>query len=119
MQKLQGGGTIVGPYNHDQGFIQPGDVAAATAANEGNLSSGVVPTAGTINFSGPLSFNGGTIIYDMAATPASGNDLIQVTGTTNLTGGGMITPNFLAGTPAMVMPFSVIVTVRLSSSLGC
>ena len=58
LQKLQGSGTIVGTYNHDEGLIRPADVGAATAANEGNLSAGVVPTAGTITFANDLSFAG-------------------------------------------------------------
>jgi fibronectin-binding autotransporter adhesin len=98
LQKVQGTGTIRGTYNHDEGFIYPGDVASATAANEGSLSAGVVATAGTINFNGNLQMNGGTIRYDMSLNPASGNDLVSVTGSVALNS-GKVTPNFLAGVP--------------------
>jgi autotransporter-associated beta strand protein len=98
LQKVQGSGTIRGNYNHAAGFIQPGDVGAPTAANEGNLSAGVTPTGGTINFNGNLQLNGGAIIYDMTLDPNTGNDLVRVTGTTTLTS-GTIVPRFLAGVP--------------------
>jgi len=99
LQKLQGSGTIVGTYNHDEGFIRPGDLATpSSAANEGNMSAAVTPTAGTINFNGALQLNGGTIIYDMAPTPGPGNDLVNVTGTVALNS-GVISPNFLNGIP--------------------
>jgi len=99
LQKVQGGGTILGNYDHDEGFIRPGDVAAATAANEGDLSSGIVATAGTINFDGDLQLNGGSIVYDMTLDPNSGNDLVHVTGSTALNS-GTITPNFFNGVPS-------------------
>jgi autotransporter-associated beta strand protein len=98
-QKIQGGGTVVGNYNHPAGQIRPGDVGAPTPANEGNLSAAVTPTAGTLTFNGNLQLNGGTIVYDMAATPGPGNDLVQVNGSTTLTSGRVV-PNFLAGVPA-------------------
>lgn len=99
LQKVQGGGTVRGTFNHPDGFIRSGDVGAATAANEGNLSSGVVPTAGTITFDGNLQLNGGAIVYDMSLDPSAGNDLVHVTGTTALNS-GKITPNFFAGIPS-------------------
>jgi autotransporter-associated beta strand protein len=98
-QKIQGGGTIQGNYNHPAGFIRPGDVGAPTPANEGNLSAAVTPTAGTLTFNGNLQLNGGSIIYDMSSTPDTGNDLVHVTGMTTLTSGRVI-PNFLAGVPS-------------------
>jgi autotransporter-associated beta strand protein len=107
LQKIQGGGTILGNYNHAAGRIQPGDVGAATAANEGGLSSGVVATAGTISFNGNLTLAGGDIISDLSLNPASGNDLVQVTGTTTLTS-GKIVPNFLNGAPAAGLTYTVL-----------
>lgn len=94
-EKFQGTGTIVGPFSHTAGEIRPADVATG-----GGLTTAVTPTAGTINFSGSLAFNGGAIVYDMAPTPAGANDLILVSGTTSVAGGGVVQPNFLAGTPA-------------------
>ena len=96
LQKLQGGGTILGTYNHDQGQIRPADVGAATPANEENLSAGVTATAGTITFNGNVQLSGGDVIYDISPSPASGNDLVQVNGTTTLTS-GKIVPNFITG----------------------
>ena len=106
-QKIQGGGTVRGSHNHAAGFIQPGDVGTATAANQGNLSAGVVPTAGTFTFDGNLQLSGGAIIYDMTTNPASGNDLVQVTGTTTLTSGKII-QNFLNGVPAAGLTYTVL-----------
>lgn len=97
-QKWQGSGTILGNVNHAAGFIRAADVGAPTAANEDNMSAGVTPTAGTINFNGDLQFNGGAIGYDMTTNSASGNDLVHVTGTTALNSGTII-PNFLGAVP--------------------
>ncbi|TWT92309.1 Autotransporter-associated beta strand repeat protein [Botrimarina colliarenosi] len=90
LQQIIGGGTIVGNFNHDEGRLAPGD------DNVGN-SATLVRTAGTLTFANALTFNGGEILYDVAATPGAGNDLIQVNGLTNLAGGGVVTPNFLTG----------------------
>jgi autotransporter-associated beta strand protein len=94
-QKIQGSGTLLGNWSHAAGLIRPADVGAATPANEDQMSSAVVATAGTINFNGNLEMNGGAIIYDMTPNPASGNDLIAVTGSMALNS-GTITPNFLS-----------------------
>ncbi len=106
LQKIQGSGTVLGEYNHADGFINSGDVGAPTAANEGNLSAGVTPTAGTLNFQGNLALSGGSIRYDMSPTAAGPNDLIHVTGTTTVSG-GKILPNFL-GTPPSSGTFTVL-----------
>ncbi len=91
LQQIIGGGTVVGAFNHDEGRLAPGDDNAGNSAN-------LVRTAGTLTFADSLTFNGGEVLFDVAATPGAGNDLIQVNGATNLAGGGLITPNFLGGT---------------------
>jgi autotransporter-associated beta strand protein len=111
-QKIQGGGTILGNWIHAGGAvpgrIQPGDVGAPTAANEGNMSAGVTPTAGTLTFSGNLELSGGDILHDTGLTPASGNDLVQVTGITTLTS-GRIRPRFaLDAVPAGLQTYTVL-----------
>jgi autotransporter-associated beta strand protein len=110
-QKIQGSGTILGNWIHAGGTvpgrIQAGDVGAPTAANEGNMSSGVTPTAGTLTFNGNLELSGGHIVHDMSPTPASGNDLVQVTGVTTLTSGRII-PNFLNGVPDPGLTYTVL-----------
>lgn len=90
LQQIIGGGTIVGAFNHDQGRLAPGDDNVGNSAN-------LVRTAGTLTFANSLSFNGGEVLFDVAATPGAGNDLIQVNGITNLGSGSLITPNFLGG----------------------
>jgi autotransporter-associated beta strand protein len=111
-QKIQGGGTILGNWIHaggaTPGRIQAGDVGAPTAANEGNLSAGVTPTAGTLTFNGNLELSGGNIVHDTGLTPASGNDLVQVTGLTTLTS-GKILPRFpLNAIPAGLQTYTVL-----------
>ncbi len=105
-QQLQGSGTIVGDYNHDEGDIRPADVS--TVDNDTDLTNVPVPTAGTITFDDNLSFNGGNIVFDMTLNPAIGNDLIQVNGATSVIGGGTVTPNFLEGTPGVGQTYTVL-----------
>jgi len=112
MQQLQGSGTIVGNYIHsaasgfdpdgnadaidDAGTILPGNVSAVGNLTE--LTSWSVPTAGTLTFDGDLQLDGGSIAFDVSQDPASGSDLIHVTGTTALNA-GTISLNYLAGAP--------------------
>ncbi|MBX3434356.1 MAG: autotransporter-associated beta strand repeat-containing protein, partial [Pirellulales bacterium] len=115
LQQFTGAGIIRGNFNHQAGFINPADVSIAGTSNTNNVGGGAITgltnnlaaTAGTITFDGNLSFNGGTIVYDMNATPG-GDDLIAVTGTTNLGSGGTIQPNFLAGAPAPGLTYTVL-----------
>ncbi len=116
LQQLQGSGTIVGPFNHAAGEIRPADVS--TVDNDTSLTNVPVPTVGTITFNGSLSFNGGSIVYDMNTTPGV-NDLIQVNGTTSVGGGGTIAPNFLGGDPAPGLTYTVLnSTGGFTGSLG-
>ena len=96
-EQFIGAGTIKGNFDHQAGFINPADTGVVD--NDTDLTNVLVPTAGTITFDGNLSFNGGTIVYDMGATPGA-DDLVSVTGSTNLGTGGIVKPNFLAGVPA-------------------
>ena len=102
-QKVQGVGTIVGAFNHAAGELRPADAASSTA-----LTNAVVSNAGSMYFTGDLSFSGGNIIYDMNATGAGPNDLIEVTGTTDPSGGGTVTPNFLGADPAVGETYVVL-----------
>jgi autotransporter-associated beta strand protein len=105
LQQFQGSGTIVGPFNHVAGEIRPADVS--TVDNDTSLTNVPVPTVGTITFNGNLSFNGGSIVYDMNSTPGV-NDLIQVNGTTNVGGGGIVDPNFLGANPAVGQTYTFL-----------
>lgn len=90
-----GDGLIVGDYIHDEGVLKPSDTSSAS------------PVAGPITFNDNLAFSGGTIAYDMNATPG-GDDLIQVIGTTNVSGGGIVDPNFLGATPAAGLTYTIL-----------
>lgn len=106
LQDVRGGGTIEGPYNHDEGRLRPGDVAVNDADTD--LTALSTPAAGTLTFNGSLSFNGGDIAYDMDTTPAGTNDLVSVTGTASVAGGGTVSPNFLNGAPAVGLTYTVL-----------
>lgn len=105
LQQIQGSGTIVGPFNHDEGEIRPADVS--TADNDTTLTNEPVPTVGSINFTGNLTFNGGSIVYDMNETPGI-NDLIQVNGMTSVSGGGVVDPNFLGADPTAGLTYTFL-----------
>jgi autotransporter-associated beta strand protein len=95
IQQVVGAGTIVGNYTHDEGVIRPANTISGTTAS-GTSSS--VAVGGTINFANNFTWSGGEYTYDITTTPATGNDLISVTGTANITG-GTVTPNFLGAVP--------------------
>ncbi|QDU55504.1 beta strand repeat-containing protein [Aeoliella mucimassa] len=97
LQQFQGSGTIVGDFNHDEGDIRPADVS--TPDNDTTLTNVPIPTIGTITFDGNLAFNGGTVVFDMSETPGT-DDLVQVTGSTSVSGGGIVDPNFMGAAPA-------------------
>ncbi|MBA3482528.1 MAG: autotransporter-associated beta strand repeat-containing protein [Pirellulales bacterium] len=93
LQQVIGNGTIVGNYNHDEGFLRPGNTITGTNP----LANAV---GGTLNFANTLSFAGsGTVQFDLTPNTASGNDLLQVNGA-NLTGSPNIEFNFLGGVPS-------------------
>lgn len=111
LQQVWGSGTIIGPYNHDEGRIHPADLPAPDTTgppNPTDMTNVPVPTAGTINFNGNLILSGGEIVFDMDTTPLGTNDKIMVTGATSVAGGGMITPNFLSGNPAVGLTYTVL-----------
>lgn len=100
LQTTVGTGAIAGDYTHDDGILSPGDtIPGATGTNPNPTPTTV---AGTITFNNNLSFDnaptsgaGGTIKFDISPSTASGNDLIQVNGTTTLTGVVTLTPSFI------------------------
>lgn len=100
LQTIVGVGTIAGNYVHDDGILSPGDtIPGATGTNPTPTPTTV---AGTIAFANNLSFDnvatsgaGGTIKFDISPSTTSGNDLIQVGGTTNLNGSVTLSPNFV------------------------
>ena len=103
-QKFIGVGPIVGPFDHAAGDIDPADTDPGGA----NPGTGNTPVAGTIAFSGALSFTGGNINYDMDNVPTGSNDLITVSGTTSVSGGGTVTPNFMNGDPAVGLTYTFL-----------
>jgi autotransporter-associated beta strand protein len=105
LQQFIGSGTIRGAFNHAAGTINPADVSIADGGHD--LTNVLTPTVGTLEFDGTLSFNGGTIVYDMNATPGS-DDLISVTGLTNLGSGGMVQPNFLGAAPIPGLTYTLL-----------
>jgi fibronectin-binding autotransporter adhesin len=87
-QQVIGTGTIAGNYTHDEGILAPGDTLGT--ANH-LLSPNATAAAGTLTFANNLSFAGtGEIKFNVSPSTVSGNDLLQVNGTTSLTG----TPTF-------------------------
>lgn len=104
-QQFIGSGTIRGNFDHQAGNINPGDVGVDD--NDTDLTNELVPTAGTITFDGDLSFNGGTIVFDMNETPG-GDDLVSVTGATDLGSGGVVQPSFLGGDPAAGLTYTFL-----------
>ena len=109
-QQVQGEGTIVGNYLHDEGQIRAADVSTPYVAAHGanTLTNLPIATVGTITFDDDLTFSGGGIVFDMDVLPTGNNDLIQVNGTTSVAGGGTITPNFMAGSPAAGQTYTVL-----------
>jgi fibronectin-binding autotransporter adhesin len=96
LQQVVGAGTVVGNYAHPTGgIIRPANTINGTTAS--GISSSVA-VGGAINFANNFTWNGGEYTYDTTLNPATGNDLINVTGTATLTS-GFVTPNFLAGVP--------------------
>lgn len=59
LQQVIGSGTVVGPYNHSQGNLRPGDATFG----ETNLTTSA---AGKLTFANSLNVSGGTINYDLA-----------------------------------------------------
>lgn len=100
LQTTVGTGIIAGNYVHDDGILSPGDtIPGATGTNPNPTPT---TAAGTLTFGNNLSFNnsatsgaGGAIKFDISPSTASGNDLIQVNGTTTLTGTVTLTPSFI------------------------
>jgi fibronectin-binding autotransporter adhesin len=92
-QQVIGSGTILGAYTHGQGILAPGDTLSQTAA-----ATTINNVAGTMTFGGPLSFNGtGEIKFNVSPSTVTGNDLIQVNGTANLTGNPTLTLGLIGG----------------------
>jgi len=82
-QTLSGIGAVAGNFSAANNLISP-------------ATNGVV---GTLTFSNNLALNGGnTIVFDLATTPASGNDQILVAGALNLSGVNTLQINPLGGT---------------------
>jgi fibronectin-binding autotransporter adhesin len=100
MQQVVGAGHVAGNWNHARGFIRPANTVP-------NFSANTTAVGGTIFFDHNLALSGGDIGYDATLNPATGNDLISVAGSTNITGGRII-PNFLAGLPPSTNVYTVL-----------
>lgn len=82
-QTLSGIGAVNGNVSAANNLISP-------------ATNGVV---GTLTFSNNLALNGGnTIVFDLATTPASGNDQMVIAGALNLSGVNTLQINPLGGT---------------------
>lgn len=100
LQTTVGAGTIAGNYVHDDGLLSPGDtIPGATGTNPTPTPT---TAAGTLTFGNNLSFDnsatsgaGGALKFDISPSTTSGNDLIQVNGSTNLNGSITLTPSFI------------------------
>lgn len=99
LQQIIGPGTILGNWTHATGFIRPADTVPDLGGNAGITSPNTTAVGGAIQFNGNLNLHGGSIGYDMTLDPNSGNDLIQVSGAVNVTG-GTIVPRFFNGIPS-------------------
>jgi autotransporter-associated beta strand protein len=95
---ISGSGTIVGNSN---GIL-----------SQGNFSPGNGATIGTLSVNGHLTFTGGTINTTLnAASTATGNDLINITGTgagLTLNGTIFLNPTFTGGTPTVGSQYEII-----------
>ena len=111
LQQIVGAGNVVGNFTHDEGVIRPANTINGTTAS-GNTPS--VAVGGTINFANNFTWSGGDYTFDMTPDPNTGNDLINVAGTANLTS-GTITPNFLAGIP-ITGTYTVLTAGSISGS---
>jgi autotransporter-associated beta strand protein len=98
LQSIVGSGNILGNWNHADGIIEAGNTLRALGSTDANAATNNV--AGTLTFNGNLTLSGGDIGYSMSLDPNSGNDLIQVTGSANITAGGTIKVAALAGVPS-------------------
>jgi autotransporter-associated beta strand protein len=97
LQSIVGSGNILGNWNHAAGIIEAGNTLRALGSTDANANTNNL--AGTLTFDGNLTLSGGDIGYSMSLDPNSGNDLIQVTGSANITAGGTIKLSPLAGVP--------------------
>jgi len=98
LQSIAGSGNIIGNWNHADGIIEAGNTLRALGSTDANAATNNV--AGTLTFNGNLTLSGGDIGYSLSLDPNSGNDLIQVTGSANITAGGTINVTALAGVPS-------------------
>jgi fibronectin-binding autotransporter adhesin len=98
LQNIVGSGNILGNWNHAAGIIEPGNTLRVLGSTDVNANTNNV--AGTLTFNGNLTLSGGDIGYSLSLDPNTGNDLIQVTGSANITAGGTIRIQPLAGVPS-------------------
>jgi autotransporter-associated beta strand protein len=95
---ISGSGTIVGNSN---GVV-----------SQGTFSPGPGATIGTLTVNGHLTFTGGTINTTLnAASTATGNDFINVTGTgagLTLNGSIFLNPTFVGGTPTVGSQYEIV-----------
>jgi autotransporter-associated beta strand protein len=98
LQSIVGSGNILGNWNHADGIIEPGNTLRALGSTDANANTNAV--AGTLTFNGNLQLGGGDIGYNLSLDPNSGNDLVHVTGSVNITAGGTIRVTPLAGAPS-------------------
>jgi autotransporter-associated beta strand protein len=98
LQSIVGSGNIIGNWNHAAGIIEAGNTLRVLGSTDANANTNNV--AGTLTFNGNLTLSGGDIGYSLSLNPNTGNDLIQVTGSANITAGGTIRIQALAGAPS-------------------
>jgi autotransporter-associated beta strand protein len=86
-QQIIGAGTIVGPFKLGGAILSPANtMGTSTAAFS-------VPTAGSINFTGNLTLDSGTLNLDLTPSVSSGNDFINHSGSGVVTLGGAVNLN--------------------------
>jgi autotransporter-associated beta strand protein len=98
LQSIVGSGNIIGNWNHADGIIEAGNTLRTLGSTDANAATNNL--AGTLTFNGNLTLSGGDIGYSLSLDPNSGNDLIQVTGSANISAGGTIKVSALAGVPS-------------------
>src|SRR5262249_61023929 len=88
------GGSLVSSNSFFGGGTLNGNLVQG---NGGVIGAGGNGTVGTLTINGNLTLNSGSLLFDLASSASSGNDLITVSGTVNLNATNNVNITALAG----------------------